>query len=129
MANLHEMSVADRAEWSKPCVLGVGFGEQTLEERRQRRLLEALVEALQPHLVAQLVHQILDEDAAAQRQHLARGRGTAASLELVVSSSLRWMISSTFHGMASEKSRWPKILASLRSLFESSRWIVAYCGG
>lgn len=44
-----------------------------------------------------------------------------------VSSSPRRMYSKHVHGRASVCSRWAKNLATLRSLFVSRRWIVAYC--
>ena len=47
-------------------MLWVALGKQALEIGCERRLLEACIEALQAHLVAQLVHEVLDEDAAAQ---------------------------------------------------------------
>ena len=46
--------------------------------------------------------------------------------ELVVSSSVMRMCSITCQPMASENSKWANILATLRSLFVSSRWMVSY---
>ncbi len=47
--------------------------------------------------------------------------------ELVVASSVSTTFCSTPHETASVASRWPKNLATLRSLLVSSRWMRLYC--
>lgn len=47
-------------------------------------------------------------------------------LELVVSSSFRWIKDNTSHEMASVNRRCAKNLATFRNLFVSKRWIVSY---
>ncbi len=47
-------------------MLGIALWKETLKVHGQGGLVEALVEHGHAHLVTQLVHQVLDEDAAAK---------------------------------------------------------------